>query len=623
MRREDGMPQSSVRLPGALAAAPFAERGELAAFTCLPLSSSLESLLGLEARGLASFVRHTRSNTSRVRRWHLTPSGIMLLAEIQSTSTAKLLQKLLLSAEWCRRLPRRLDAVAPLYRVSRDVAVLSNGPIKWRWLRSGALDALVELPDGRTLALARLGPTLSWQSMRNRIGTLYGMQRAGRCPAALLLLPGNLEAQRLAADLRGRAIDVHSAAESDVMRTAPGSAVWRRLRDTRDLTLAQVVGKPSDMRRVHVQMGEGSGREIMPTDTPGPGADGLDLLATELTMPGRRLLDAIYDWPLTSAAHLGMLLDMTEAMMKKTRAHLVRRGLVCQVRIGATPELRRRNGTRLCLSADGLRYIAHRDRRRVSDLLGRWSITPDEGGDVRLSIPDYRLEGSKLCVLARELRHTDGVSVFVGAVAAACREGAEWRLRQALPPHRWERWFRYDTGWRSVRPDATFELAHRGRRLSFLLEYEERVRNPAPMTAKLLRYRRYFGAADTTADFDGRRAPRCSCSLTRPRRAASARSRRERRVALFPCLYPAQRCWRKEVRSGACGGRHGGLSAGTCRLPRHPESGVNGRVLGASESVTRGDCIGHVPPRWHIEPVREILTWHMMRQILLHREASG
>ena len=51
-------------------------------------------------------------------------------------------------------------------------------------------------------------------------------------------------------------------------------------------------------------------------------------------MPGRRLLDAIYDWPLTSAQQLGILLDMTEAMMKKTRAHLVRRGLVCQVRIG-------------------------------------------------------------------------------------------------------------------------------------------------------------------------------------------------------------------------------------------------------------------------------------------------
>lgn len=117
----------------------------------------------------------------------------------------------------------------------------------------------------------------------------------------------------------------------------------------------------------------------------------------------------------------------------------------------------------------------------------------------------YRLDGSKLRVLARELRHTDGVSGFVGTLAAACRRDGEWRLRQALPPHRWERWFRYDTGWRSVRPDATIELAHRGRRLPFLLEYEQRAIKPGTMEAKLLRYRRYFGAADTRADFDGRR----------------------------------------------------------------------------------------------------------------------
>ena len=250
----------------------------------------------------------------------------------------------------------------------------------------------------------------------------------------------------------------------------------------------------------------GSGRASMPTATLCPGADGLDLLATELTMPGRRLLDALYDWPLTTAKHLGMLLDMTEGMLKKTRAHLVKRGLVCQVRIGGTPELRRRNCTRLCLGPGGLRYIARRDRRRVSELLGRWRIAPDESGDERLEILHYRLNGSKLRVLARELRHTDGVSGFVGTLAVACRSGADWRLRQALPPHRWERWFRYNAGWRSIRPDATIELEHRGRRLSCLLEFEMRAIKPGTMAGKLLKYRNYFGASDTRADFDDRGA---------------------------------------------------------------------------------------------------------------------
>ena len=505
MSRHESMPRNSVHLLNALAHSPFVERDELAAFTGLPTSSTLESLLTLEVRGLVAHVRHTRSNTSRVRRWFLTPSGTMLLAEVRDTTTEMPLRELPLSAEWRRILLRRLDAVASLYRVGCEIAVCKDGPIKWRWLRAGALDALLELPDGGTLALLRLGPTLSWQAMRSRIGTLYGMQRTRRCPPALLLLPGNLEAQRLAADLRGRAIDAYAVSEHDVMQTAPGSAVWRSLRDTEGLTLSQVIGKSRDLRGESIRVPAGRRRSSMPAPTLGSGAGGLDLLATELTMPGRRLLDAIYDWPLATAEHLGMLLDMSESMMTKTRAHLVKRGLVCQVRIGGTPEQRRRNGTRLCLSADGLRYIARRDRRRVSELLERWSISSDEAGDERLEILHYRLDGSKLRVLARELGHTDCVSDFVGSLAAACRNSADWRLYQALPPHRWERWFRYNTGWRSVRPDATIELSHRGRRSSYLLEYEERARNPAPMAEKLLRYRRYYGAADTGADFDGRR----------------------------------------------------------------------------------------------------------------------
>ena len=166
-----------------LARTPFAERDELAAFAGLPKSSTLESLLGLEARGMMAYVRHTRTNTSRVRRWYLPPRGITRLAELQEVTSGRLLRELPLSAEWRRRLLRRLDTVAPLYRVGREVAQCADGPINWRWMRSGALDALLELPDGRTLALLRFGPTLSWQAMRSRIGTLYWSQRARRLPS--------------------------------------------------------------------------------------------------------------------------------------------------------------------------------------------------------------------------------------------------------------------------------------------------------------------------------------------------------------------------------------------------------------------------------------------------------
>ncbi len=506
MRSTDTLTDNSVRLLNALAHTPFAERDELAAFTGMPTSSTLDSLLRLEARGLVDFVRHTRSSTSRVRRWFLTTRGVKRLAALRGTATGRLLRELPISAQWQRSLLRRLDAVAPLYRVGREVAGYSGGTIVWRWLRTGALDALLELPGGGTLALARFGPTLSWQAMRSRIGTLYGMQRTGRCPAVLLILPGNIDAQRLAADLHGRFIDAYVAPEYDVSDTAPGSAIWRSLRDTQGLTLAQVAGRSGDTRGVRLRAPAGSARQTLPVTTHNGGADGLDLMATMLTMPERRLLDALYDWPLATAAHLGMLLGMTEGVMKKTRASLVKRDLACHLRIGGTPELRRRNGTRMCLSTDGLRYLARRDRRRVSDLLGLWNIVPDDTSDERHDIQHYRLDGSKLGALARELRHTDGVSDFVAGLAAACRRSTDWRLLQALPPHRWERWFRHNEGWRSIRPDATIELGHRGSRHSYLLEHERRAIKPGTMAEKMLTYRRYFRASDTRADFDGRGA---------------------------------------------------------------------------------------------------------------------
>ena len=506
MNRHESMPQNSAHLLNTLAHTPFVERDELAAFTGLPTSSTMESLLTLEARGLVAHMRHTRTNTSRVRRWYLTPQAIERLAALRETTTEKLLRELPVSAEWRRILLRRLDAVASLYRVGCEIAECAGGPIQWRWLRAGALDALLELPDDGALALARLGPTLSWQAMRSRLGTLYGMQRTRRCPPALLLLPGNLEAQRLAADLRGRAIDAYVASEHDVMQSAPGSAVWRNLRDTQGLTLKQAINAITGRGKTRKRVQAGSERASMPAPSLGSGAGGQDLLATELTMPARRLLDALYDWPLMTSANLRMLLDMSESPLKKARASLVKRGLECQLRIGGTPERRQHNGTRLCLSTDGLRYVARRDRSRTSDLIGRWGIVPDAEGDERLAVSGYRLEGSRLRVLARELRHTDGASDLVAMTAAECRRDEDWLLLQSLPPHRWERWFRHGAGWRSIRPDAVMELAHRGSRLACLLEYEERARSPAPMTEKLARYRRYFESNDTGRDFYGGRA---------------------------------------------------------------------------------------------------------------------
>ena len=111
----------------------------------------------------------------------------------------------------------------------------------------------------------RFGATLSWKTMRSRLGTLYGMQQARRCPPALLLLPGELETQRLATDLRGRVIDLFTAVEDDVIHAPMGSAVWRTLRDPQRLTLAQVAGGSGSLEKASMIQGLGStARASMP-----------------------------------------------------------------------------------------------------------------------------------------------------------------------------------------------------------------------------------------------------------------------------------------------------------------------------------------------------------------------
>ena len=506
MRSYDAITDNSSRVLHMLAVAPFAERRELAEFAGLPASSTLDALRNLERRGLLASVRHTRTSGSRVRRWCLNPHGIEKLAELQGTTTTRLLRELPLSAESQRSLLRRLDTVAALYRVAQEAAGFCGGLVGWRWRLAWPLDALLGLPDGRGLALMRFGATLSWKTMRSRLGTLYGMQQARRCPPVLLLLPGDLEAQRLATDLRGRAIDLYTAVEDDVIHAPMGSAVWRTLRDPQRLTLAQVAGESGSLRGLDVQGVGSTARASMPAASLSDGSAGLDLTASELSMPARRLLNDLYNWPLMSVEHLETLLGMSEPMLKKSRSYLAIRGLVCQLRIGKTPESRQLNGSRLCLSPDGLRYLARRDRRREADLLAHWRITPDEAGDDRVDVLRYRLDGSKLRGLAGELRHTDGMNRFVAMLASACRASADWRLRQALPPHRWERWFRYNAGGRSIKPDGTIELERRGRRQSYLLEFEQRSSKPILMEEKFAKYFRYFGSIETRKDFDGRRA---------------------------------------------------------------------------------------------------------------------
>ena len=420
-------------------------------------------------------------------------------------TTDKLLHDLPISIRWQRSLLRRLDSVAPFYRVVCEVSKAEGCEAKWQWFRSGALDGLIMSKGGRTLGVIRFGPTMSWKAMRSRLGTVHNRQSERRLPDVLLVATGRLEVQRVAEELRGRAINLHMAVEDDLTGTSYGSAIWRSSAREDGQTTMQVV-EGTVRRRFDLGLFSGERvRERLPASKV-EDLDVSDLISTDLGIQEKRLLRLLFDWPLMRAEEVADTMGLSVERLKVIRAGLVKRGLIHYLRIGPTPETRQVVGTRLCLSEEGLRYMGRLDRRRLGELMRHWGIREHEDGTPKLAIQGYKIVGTKLMVLANELNHSDGMNRFVALLAKSCRETKDWELTDLLPPHRWDRTFQYNFRRRRVRPDGVCEVSYRGRRMAFLLEYEQRANIPARMDEKLERYRNYFGAISTRGDFDRKQA---------------------------------------------------------------------------------------------------------------------
>ena len=181
----------------ALAQMPFLDSIELAAVTGLPERTAREALRRLDVHGCVGMVRHARPDGFRVRPWYLTPRGIAELARSRVAGEdpeALIASNDLLSAQGRRYLLRRLDAAAVLYRVAQDMTSAPGGGeglrFTWRWERQGALDAALQLPDGRTAAMSRIGSTHTGEAVFGRLRTLQNMHGRGRSARRCCWSPG-------------------------------------------------------------------------------------------------------------------------------------------------------------------------------------------------------------------------------------------------------------------------------------------------------------------------------------------------------------------------------------------------------------------------------------------------
>ena len=503
----------------ALAQMPFLNSIELAAVAGLPERTAREALRRLDEHGCVGMVRHARPDGFRVRRWYLTPRGIAELVKsrlVGEDPEALIVSNDLLSAQGRRYLLRRLDAAAVLYRVAQDMAsALSDGDglrLTWRWERQGGLDAVLQLPDGRTAAMSRIGSTHTGEAVGSRLRTLQNMHGRRAVRTTMLLVPGVMELERALNYAHERNIcGVFVATETEVLSSPLGSRLWHT--SDRDLVSSREAldgMPPSDMPRTR----RPEHRRTMPSETLVADTDEQDRATTELSVPARTLLRLLHDWPLARVSQLQRMTGISEGHLGRAKGQLSRAGLVHHLRIGRTPKQRRDNETRVALGAAGLRYLSRVDRSSEQLMREQWLVEPHESEDATYRIPGFRVVGTKSRTLLRERRHTDGVYDFVSLLMASCRESRVWDLVQALPAHRWERRYRYGTRrrgrfrdiMRAVRPDATLILEHPDRPFtSFVLEFERRARNPSNIAPKIARYRTYYAAEDTRHDFpDGR-----------------------------------------------------------------------------------------------------------------------
>ena len=491
----------------ALADTPFADVDEVGVFAALQARRVRESLGWCRRNKLADYIEYGRSSAARTRRWFLTGQGIEALSEPEGVTLARLLREKPVSVEWQRSLLRRLDTLDLFYRLLAMVAQIDGAMPEWVWYRTSVYDAAFRLrSNGKAFVLMRFGTTLSWQATKSRIGTLYSQQGERKAPTALIVVPTEIEALRISKFMARRAINFYLIAEDTLAGMQLEDTAWWMVGDgAATATLEQTLGDTRTRRRMPLV--QANRNDTLPGNNIRERINAAYLLASEMKAQEKRILRLLYDWPLIKNEHLAEMLGISSGRLKEPRAALIGRGFVHVVQIGESHKERVKNGYRSALSDTGRRILAWTDRRRQADIGRHWRIAPDSEGHPKPKMKDYRLDGTKLRMLARELSHTDGASEFTAMLVSDADRQSNYEFVSALPPHRWDRTFRFNGKRSVIRPDATYVVRYQGNRDVYLLEYEKRGSIPSRMKPKVEGYRKYYGSMETRVDF-GRRRPR-------------------------------------------------------------------------------------------------------------------
>ena len=446
---------------------PFADRLELAALTGWSPSAVYRQMARLEQCGLIEHLTHTTPLIPPARRFCLTARHVQALPQETEISISQLLRSTPVSEQWRRLILQRVDTAAMLYRLTARVSQIAF-PLSLRWFRSQPMDAMIELPGERSIALVRIGRTADRTAMSKRLRRLDETLGVG---VALIILPDEVRLRHARRMLDGATVMSFLAVERDVINADADSQVWRVASGSSRFSIHEALGYALPLRDRVIE------RPLSRVTLPEPLTD---FDANSLSAAEQRALDLIGDWPWLRLDHLADLLDCGQRRSRQVLNALTRHEFVVNHRVDGR--------SRLVPSDDGIMHIARRDRAAVGNAKQRWSAEPL---DSDLPFGWRNIVGARSRQLLRHLKHTEAVHRFVSQVAKQASESGN-ELTQLDPPHRASRYFRYEGAVRSIHPDAYFRMLTSDGRQAFFLEYERRADRPSTMRDRLAPYLRYY-----------------------------------------------------------------------------------------------------------------------------------
>ena len=466
---------------------PFIDSAELASILGEPRATVHRALSGLLAEGIVGRVSHGTTHLPSSQRYFLTTMGIREAAGVLGFETlSDFVRAYPTSREWLSLLIRRMDAVAAVYRLAASMSPGIDGlRSRVEFHRRGRFDATIILHDGHSFGIVRQGLALRRRSLYDRLRAIAEYDYSRRPSSVLILVPSVWEERLTTRFCDDRNIDdCYVAVESRAALERRDRRLWCSASwviGSRYFSLEGVISRSSPGGGPRTQSPERKRASLPRPERMAQAAPAFGVSPSE-----KRTLDLITDHPMIPREHLAIWLGVSEGRVSQTMRSLVNNW-------GLVERHGKRGDVRYTLSAEGIRYVTHRDRAELPTTRGIWStaLTTDKEGR-------RRHVGHRIETWARQTKHADGITWFLSKLQAEVRADPRSELEWSVPTARSDR--AYNWGQSTIAPDAVGQMVAEGLRIPFYLEHELRARHPTGVLARLRPYESYYWSPEHKDD---------------------------------------------------------------------------------------------------------------------------